>query len=127
MRIFVYGTLKRGYGLHAAYLAKCPYLGRAIAPGFALYGTSIPYMLQKEDGAVAGEVYEVNNPALVRTLDRIEGAYDRQCWAIRFENGREELAHMYVARHVLTEEPTAKWRTVLGVYDYNEPRHYHEP
>ena len=125
MRIFVYGTLKRGYALHDAYLRDCPLVGIATVTGFALTGIGIPYLRPAEGCTVAGEVYEVNDPDLIRALDRVEGAYDRQKHPVYYTGGRggRGMAWMYVARHGFVTDHTfsKKWLRDDGIFDYNEP------
>ena len=73
-RIFVYGSLKRGYGLNCV-LTGQRFLGDArTTPGFRLYDVgAFPAMVAYSDGiAVRGELYEVDNRCLWE-LDRIEG------------------------------------------------------
>jgi len=74
MRIFVYGSLKRGFRLHYI-LADQRFVGDAItAPGFRLYDVgAFPAMVADPDGiAVQGELYEVDDDCLAE-LDRVEG------------------------------------------------------
>jgi gamma-glutamylcyclotransferase (GGCT)/AIG2-like uncharacterized protein YtfP len=100
MKIFVYGTLKRGFGLHR-YLAECPFLGRAqtVEP-HVLLDSGFPVMTPLGCGAVTveGEVYEVESPALVDRLDRIEGAYDRELIEVRYEDDAVQEVWAYIGK-----------------------------
>lgn len=94
-RLFVYGTLKKGYNRHG-YLAGCKSLGSCWTSGYMLiHRGSFPAMCPHpdSDSGVYGEVYEVDDETL-RTLDDIEGVksgfYSREkvetfifgaCWA----------------------------------------------
>lgn len=76
-RIFVYGSLKRGFPLHGALLGQ-QFLGASrTAPGFRLYDVgAFPAMTVDPDPdgcrMIDGEVYEVDDECL-DDLDRIEG------------------------------------------------------
>jgi gamma-glutamylcyclotransferase (GGCT)/AIG2-like uncharacterized protein YtfP len=73
-RVFVYGTLKRGYGLHSV-LHGQRFLGHAqTAPRYRLYDVGcFPALVEHVDGLpVQGEVYEVDARTLA-ALDRCEG------------------------------------------------------
>jgi len=70
--VFVYGTLKKGGGLHGA-LSHAEFVGTAILHGFALYNLGwFPGIVPDADGRTHGEVYRVDDATLA-TLDRIEG------------------------------------------------------
>jgi gamma-glutamylcyclotransferase (GGCT)/AIG2-like uncharacterized protein YtfP len=71
--IFVYGTLKQGYGNHIHYLNKPP-LTQGILKGYHLLGRpggGFP-CIGPGDGYVEGEVYEVDEEEL-KAIDRLEG------------------------------------------------------
>lgn len=77
--VFVYGTLKKGFGNHH-HLESETYLGKAVsvASNFTLRdGKAFPYMTIapygiRDWGQVAGEVYAVDAFTMAR-LDRLEG------------------------------------------------------
>jgi gamma-glutamylcyclotransferase (GGCT)/AIG2-like uncharacterized protein YtfP len=73
--VFVYGTLKRGFGNHH-YMAGQSFVGPAsTAPGFALYDLGgYPGMVRSPGTAtgVTGEVWSVDEECLAR-LDELEG------------------------------------------------------
>ena len=78
--LFVYGTLKRGFGLNHV-LKHSEFLGTAVTePMFKLYDNgSYPYLQECPGGyEVTGEVYRVNEDVL-RTCDQIEfgAGYER--------------------------------------------------
>lgn len=76
IRVFVYGTLKQGYGNHSA-LEGATFLGRATvtAPVRLVDLGWYPGLVRTRDEVrttVGGEVYEIDNDTLA-TLDLIEG------------------------------------------------------
>ena len=74
-KIFVYGTLKRGFMLHDA-LSDSKFLGEAETAdeAYAMYDGGCPTVSRTEydPGVIYGEVFEVTDAVLAR-LDRIEG------------------------------------------------------
>ena len=100
--IFVYGTLRRGFGNHG-YVRDCPCLGRAeTAAAYAMYVTGgIPYLVADEPRyTVVGEVYRVDAATLAR-LDELEGhphLYCRTKADIVMEDGARRRAWVYFAR-----------------------------
>ena len=71
MIIFVYGTLLSG--LERSYvLDGSEFIGEAIVGGAKLYDLGYYPGIKKGDGAVVGELYEVDDITL-ETLDMIEG------------------------------------------------------
>ena len=74
MKLFVYGTLKRGK-CRSPVLARQRYLGTAVTrPKYRLYDLgAYPGLVPHEDGrAIEGELWEVNDECLAQ-LDAIEG------------------------------------------------------
>ena len=74
--VFVYGTLKRGFG-NSRLLGGSAFLGVGhTSPSFAMYRVCpyFPGVCQDEQnlGPVYGEVYRVNDQTM-RALDRLEG------------------------------------------------------
>ena len=87
-RVFVYGTLKRGYPNNPM-LEGCEFLGEAVTvltykavtvPAYKMVGTSFPVIMPDPSGKpVAGELYTVDDATLTR-LDQLERegrSYDR--------------------------------------------------
>ena len=72
-RVLVYGTLLRGESNHRL-LTRSRYLGEAAtSDGFALFDLgAFPGMVRAREGAVVGELYEVDVPTLA-ALDALEG------------------------------------------------------
>ena len=75
-RVFVYGTLKRGYGNYRMFLRDAHFAGEAKTPpsyGMLSAGGFPVVMPVSWDGkAVAGELYHVDDRTLAR-LDGLEG------------------------------------------------------
>lgn len=76
-KVFVYGTLKKGYHNHRVLGSNPKFCGKATTPpDYLLYDNgSYPCMIQATAGegrAVEGEVYEVPDSQMV-ALDRLEG------------------------------------------------------
>lgn len=72
-RVFVYGTLRNGWGNHRLLVGQT-FVGPAkTVAGFAMFEAGIPIVRRDASGgAIVGEVYEVDAAAL-RDLDRLEG------------------------------------------------------
>jgi gamma-glutamylcyclotransferase (GGCT)/AIG2-like uncharacterized protein YtfP len=80
-RVFVYGTLKRGFCNHRL-LEGCEFFGSAVTvPAYKMIETGFPVIMPDPEGKpVSGEVYIVDDQTLER-LDRQEReglSYDRQ-------------------------------------------------
>lgn len=71
MKVFVYGTLKRGFGLNG-YLSKSKFLGECVINGFDMHTLRHFPAITQGKGKVHGEVYEVDEETL-KLLDYIEG------------------------------------------------------
>ncbi|HVY32716.1 MAG TPA: gamma-glutamylcyclotransferase family protein [Polyangiaceae bacterium] len=102
VRLFVYGSLKRG-GRHHAELQNSRFLGEATtAPGHAVIQLGdYPALIQADDGVVTGELFEVPE-SLLPALDELEGdAYVRQNLAVRVAGATDlalALAYFHNAR-----------------------------
>ena len=80
-KVFVYGTLKRGFRNHYL-LDGCEYLGGAVTmPTYRMIENGFPVIMPDPDGRpLAGEIYIVDDETLAR-LDRLEregSSYDRK-------------------------------------------------
>src|SRR5690348_12202000 len=78
MKMFVYGTLKRGYG-NNRFLRNCEFLGVAISTeaSYHMCGLGIPFLMEGGNKMVKGELWEVNDEALP-AIDRLESGYRRR-------------------------------------------------
>jgi gamma-glutamylaminecyclotransferase len=93
-KLFVYGTLKKGYRLHG-YLENSPFLKEAQIPNHVLLDLgSFPGMVLGE-GKVKGEIYEVSDE-VIDTLDHVEGTptfYNRE--TVTTDEGEQVFAYVY--------------------------------
>lgn len=97
--LFVYGTLKRGHANHPQ-LGGAPFVGAATMPGVDLHDLGPFPMAIDGEGAVQGEVFQVDAGTLNR-LDRFEGAprlYRREARAL--SDGRRAWIYLGRARQV---------------------------
>src|SRR3954464_9788743 len=95
--VFVYGTLKKGYGNNRL-LTNAEFVGNfATEPNYRIFcNGSFPYLIQVGEGSgvsVEGEIYKVSDQELAR-CDRLEGhpeMYERKPVAIKYEIKNDEL------------------------------------
>ena len=111
-RVFVYGTLKRGFGNHRL-LREATFVGKAITKKkYSMTRDGIPFVNEdRETSQIHGEVYEVT-PEIKEGLDRLEGFrgkrensfYYRKSIPIFVENDldQEEEAEIYFSDAVGT-------------------------
>lgn len=101
-KIFVYGTLKRGY--HNHYLLDGKKGKDAYAYGMEMYeGPGFPFV-KEGDGIIMGELYEVDSNTLDK-LDRLEGHpyfYRRKLKEVICE-GKKQKAYIYIYDKVKLE------------------------
>jgi gamma-glutamylaminecyclotransferase len=104
MKVFVYGTLKKGFGNHARLLADAPLVGVAMLSGnHTLLDSGFPVCLpvtddQGEGGVVLGEVYSITEGQLAR-LDRLENEgrmYHRMLQPVVYEDGTADHVWVYI-------------------------------
>jgi gamma-glutamylcyclotransferase (GGCT)/AIG2-like uncharacterized protein YtfP len=99
MLIFVYGTLKRGYWNHEAFMEGAEFLGecQTVSP-YGMTGHGFPMIFRDRKGKpVTGELFEVPRANLPE-LDRLEQHYVRIRGRIRMADGRIVWASYYVVR-----------------------------
>jgi gamma-glutamylaminecyclotransferase len=98
--VAVYGTLKRGYGNHRAYLEDSRYIGKGKTyDKYPLVVEGLPYLMEKKGKGhnVEVEVYMVDDSTLMR-LDQLEGHpnwYRRKQIPIKLSGGRVVQAWIY--------------------------------
>lgn len=97
--IFVYGTLKRGYGLNRILTEKG---AKFIAEGrtvdkFTMLAAGYPVVVRQPALArVAGEIWSVPE-TLLPDLDRIEGGYNRERVRV-IGGGHVHIVDMYIGK-----------------------------
>lgn len=131
-KVFVYGTLRRGFGNHRL-LFTSQFLGTDTVTGFTMLsvGNFYPALLGngRSVSVITGEVYEVNDETF-KSLDYLEGYpqhYNRML--VRTANGHEAWVYYYEEndRH-LQEVPGGDWmkyqldRGFQPVNDYFMPQ-----
>lgn len=114
-RIFVYGTLKRGFYFYERYLGgeKSEFLGKGIAsPDYSLYIDGMPHMIKEPtDLPVKGELFMVDESTL-DNLDQLEGhpiVYKREIIECYDEMGERVLAWAYL-RHPSFKGKQFAWK-----------------
>lgn len=95
-KVFVYGTLKKGYCNHYLLLGQTPQ--KATAPNIQLHtGNDYPFAIRGQ-GTVHGEVYEIDDEIL-RALDQLEQDHDdyyRELTPVLLETQQEIMAWIYL-------------------------------
>ena len=127
MKIFVYGSLKRGYRNHRL-LQRSTFLGEAVTSDrYRMIDVGFPVLLgPTPDGHhVAGEVYEVDTTTL-SALDQLESKgrmYDRVRKYVRMATGESVRLYYYVGcEHAWSRRDYTSTRvqpTMAGVYHWN--------
>lgn len=91
MRLFVYGTLKKGGGLHYL-IENCLFVEMMGIRDYKLISLGgFPGLVPSNGDITTGEIYEINDPGLQKTLDRIEIMYNRtrifdfECYVLKPE------------------------------------------
>lgn len=107
--VFVYGTLKSGYSNNRL-LSSSKLLGKAFTKtAFLLTDTGFPYLVpsryltsdeQENTKPVVGEVYEVEDPRVMESLDGLEGVgyghYQHEDIDVDLEEGGSYTVTAYV-------------------------------
>ena len=120
-RVFVYGTLRRGFVNNDATLAfrqGATFLNAGRLPG-ALYSVGwYPALIEGRPGQVHGEIWELSSPGLMHLLDEYEGLFDdgppeyrREIRYVETDAGKVE-AWAYIYAHPVDERqliPTGDW------------------
>ena len=94
--LFVYGTLMRGFPLHALLAGGADSVGDGEVAGLLFDLGRYPAALRDGGGVIRGEVYRVKDPGLWLTLDSAEGSqYHRGEVGVRLAGGRQVPAYIY--------------------------------
>jgi gamma-glutamylcyclotransferase (GGCT)/AIG2-like uncharacterized protein YtfP len=108
-RLFVYGTLRSdsGHAMHDVLAAGATLVGRGVVAGELVDLGEYPGLVLERAGEVAGEVWELREPALLARLDAYEGigpdaevaeAYERTHVRVRLDDGDTIDAWVYAWR-----------------------------
>ena len=94
--LFVYGTLMRGFPLHALLAGRADSVGDGEVAGLLFDLGRYPAALRDGCGVIRGEVYRVKDPGLWLTLNSAEGSqYHRGEVGVRMAGGRLVTACIY--------------------------------
>lgn len=106
MKVFVYGTLKKGYGNNRL-LTEAEYLGEAFVEGFRMYyswGKGSYPIVVPDKKKIKGEVYEIKDDRnILNNLDALEGhpnMYKRT--PVKTECGQD--VELYVWQHKIYDD-----------------------
>jgi gamma-glutamylaminecyclotransferase len=106
--VFVYGTLRKGFGNHSL-LEHQTLKGKALTKyKYVMYASGIPFV--KSDEAVTpivGEIYELDGVEALKRLDRLESHpdfYKREVILCTMEDGTEAHAWLYFAQRTYGDE-----------------------
>jgi gamma-glutamylcyclotransferase (GGCT)/AIG2-like uncharacterized protein YtfP len=104
-KVFVYGTLLKGFGNHARHLESSKFIGAAVTQKqYTMFKSGIPFVNKEfPNYPIIGEVYEVN-AAVLQGLDRLEGHpewyYREPIPVVLKETGEVITASIYFNDHV---------------------------
>jgi gamma-glutamylcyclotransferase (GGCT)/AIG2-like uncharacterized protein YtfP len=105
-RLFVYGTLMRGFALHRLLERGAEYLGHGVVAARLYDLGAYPAAIRDPAGEVAGELYRVADPSLWPALDSAEGPqYYRGEVTVRMVAGGAQTAFIYWYRGPLRGDP----------------------
>jgi gamma-glutamylcyclotransferase (GGCT)/AIG2-like uncharacterized protein YtfP len=94
-KVFVYGTLKSGFGNHRLMESRSTFITKDQIKGLMVSLGGFPGVVHADDRCVKGEVYEVTDDCL-KDLDRLEGHprfYKRT--KVTTQNGLEVETYIY--------------------------------
>ncbi len=94
--LFVYGTLMRGFPLHALLEGRADLVDAGLVVGLLFDLGRYPAALPNKGGLIHGEVYRLKDPVLWRALDSAEGSqYHRGEVGVRMAGGGRVTACIY--------------------------------
>lgn len=101
MKVFVYGTLKRGYGNNRL-LERAVFMTEAMTVDkFDMINSGFPVLVPSEHGLpVKGEVYDIGtDQVILDALDRLEGEgvmYDRRNIRVSWPDDEQATVGVYI-------------------------------
>jgi len=94
--LFVYGTLMRGFPLHALLAGRADSVCDGEVAGLLFDLGRYPAALRDGGGVIRGEVYRLTDPGLWLALDSAEGSqYHRGEVGVRLAGGGQVTASIY--------------------------------
>jgi gamma-glutamylcyclotransferase (GGCT)/AIG2-like uncharacterized protein YtfP len=94
--LFTYGTLMRGFPLHALMVERAEWVGEGSVAGRLIDLGRYPGALPDDRGVIHGEVYRLRAAEHWTALDSAEGPqYHRSRIPVRMTSGRPVEAYMY--------------------------------
>lgn len=122
MKVFVYGTLKSGYGNNRL-LSSSKFLGTAVVKGYKLFNSGFPVATHDENSSVVGEVWEIDEGRTLSNLDALESYphfYGRDTVDAMLDSVQGYECQMYVGN-------PKSWRNFNGLKEcpVNENGHYY--
>ena len=94
--LFVYGTLMRGFGLHAMLERCADFVGVGETAGLLFDLGRYPAALRNGGSLIHGELYRLRDPGSWLALDSAEGSqYHRGETGVRMAEGRQVTAYIY--------------------------------
>ena len=94
--LFAYGTLMRGFRLHALLEGRADSVGDGEVAGLLFDLGRYPAALRDGGGVIRGEVYRLKGPGLWLALDSAEGSqYHRGEVGVRLAGGPQVTAYIY--------------------------------
>ncbi|MGH4117522.1 gamma-glutamylcyclotransferase family protein [Clostridium sp.] len=116
IKIFVYGTLMKGYSDHEKFLSEAKFAGHFVAEGFQLYdfGNNAQIMHNEID-KVKGEIYVIDNDTLNK-LDSLEvkgNLFARKLISVVNLNNNDDVqeAYTYVYNKDLSKQVEASYES----------------
>jgi gamma-glutamylcyclotransferase (GGCT)/AIG2-like uncharacterized protein YtfP len=94
--LFTYGTLMRGFTLHALMAERAEWMGEGSVRGRLIDLGRYPGAVPDDRGVIRGEVYRLRAAEHWGALDSAEGPqYHRSQVTVRMKDGRSVEANMY--------------------------------
>lgn len=125
MKVFVYGTLKKGFGNHRC-LDGAVFLGEAVtSENYLMHDSGFPALRPSDKGlGVLGEVYEFEDMKILERLDRLEGhphLFERtDTVVVMTDEGEEADVQVYIGNENFSRRPVFEPKD--GFYVYPETR-----
>lgn len=125
MRMFFYGTLKRGYynnpRLRLDDPAVATFIGRASLPDHGIVMSGIlPYAVRSKGNSLEGEVFDVHDKNIIDMIDRMERGAGYEGIEVKVDSLDTEST--YNALFYLGRGSASAHDNVLNSYDHPDAR-----